>query len=159
MRRIDLRHYGVFAVLASMLVVTNARAEAIDRVAWLAGCWRGGDADRVIDEQWMSPRAGLMLGMARTATPTRANSYEQMRIETDGDTRMFTSKPLGKPEESFRALAGNDDAIVFENLVHPFPQRIIYRRSGPASLAARIEGLRGERLVGIDFPMQRVACA
>ena len=159
MKRIDLRRCGILAVLASTLsIAPPSRADVIDRAAWLAGCWRGGDADRVIDEQWMSPRGGLMLGMARTATTTRTNSHEQMRIEADGDVLVFTSKPLGKPEDSFRALPGDSDALVFENLAHPFPQRIIYRRIGPGSLAARIEGMRGERLVGIDFPMQRVAC-
>ena len=33
--------------------------------AWLAGHWRIEQADRQVDEQWMAPAAGLMMGMAR----------------------------------------------------------------------------------------------
>ena len=137
----------------------SAIADPIDRAAWIAGCWRGTAADRVFEEQWMAPAGGLMLGVGRTTANGRVTTYEQMRIETDGERLVFTSRPLGKPEDSFPALAGDDQRVVFENLAHPFPQRIIYQRTTDGGLAARIEGTRGERVVGIDFPMQRVACA
>ncbi len=155
MRRIDVIARGA---LVAVVVATDAHAAAIDRVAWLAGCWRGGTDDRTVEEQWMAPRGGLMLGSGRTASATRVTGYEQMRIETTGDGLVFTSKPLGKPEDSFAALPGGDDAIVFENLAHPFPQRIVYRQAVDGTLQARIEGMRGERLVGVDFAMSPVAC-
>lgn len=151
--------YRITLGLALLFVAVDAQAGAIDRMGWLAGCWRGGSGDRVVEEQWMQPRAGLMLGMGRTATASKVATFEQMRIHEDGDRLVFTSKPVDKPEDSFRALDPVDDAIVFENLDHGFPQRIIYRRGADGSLAARIEGKRGDRIVGINFPMQRVACA
>ena len=136
----------------------NVRSAGIERMDWLAGCWKGGAGERVIEEQWMQPRAGLMLGIGRTAAGDRIQSYEQMRIEEEGERLVFTSKPLGKPEDSFRALPQVDEAMVFENLEHPFPQRIIYRRAPDGSLAARIEGKRGDKVVGIDYAMRRVEC-
>jgi hypothetical protein len=48
--------------------------------------------------------------------------------------------------EQWMALAGD------------FPQRIMYRALPHGRLAARIEGLRGGTLRGVDFPMKRVAC-
>jgi hypothetical protein len=48
--------------------------------------------------------------------------------------------------------------VVFENLQHDFPQRIIYRSLSGDRLAARIEGVRGGLLKGIDYPMKRVNC-
>lgn len=147
------------AVIAlSLIAPCCAYGAPTDRAAWIAGCWRGVVADRVFEEQWMTPSAGLMLGAGRTVQNGRVTTYEQMRIETDGDRLVFTSKPLGKPEDSFPALAGDDQRVVFENLAHPFPQRIIYQRDGDTGLAARIEGSRGDRIVGVDFPMKRVAC-
>jgi Domain of unknown function (DUF6265) len=145
--------------IALLLLAVEAQASAIERMTWLAGCWKGGSGERVVEEQWMLPRGGLMLGMGRTVNGTKAATFEQMRIHEDGDRLVFTSKPADKPEDSFRALDAVDDGIVFENLEHGFPQRIIYRRAGDGSLAARIEGKRGDKVVGIDFPMQRVACA
>jgi hypothetical protein len=49
----------------------------------------------------------------------------------------------------------NSNEVVFENLTHDFPQRVIYRRSADGSVAARIEGTRNGQLRGIDFPYQR----
>ena len=146
-------------IVASVVFLPRCvQADPIDRIAWIAGCWRGEAAGRTFEEQWMSPSAGLMLGTGRTVANGRVTTYEQMRIEADGERLVFTSKPLGKPEDSFPALAGDDRKIVFENLAHPFPQRIIYQRAADGALAARIEGNRGDRILGIDFPMRRVSC-
>lgn len=146
------------AVALFILAPLAAFADPIDRTAWIAGCWQGAAGERVFEEQWMKPSGGLMLGAGRTTANGRVTTYEQMRIESDGARVVFTSKPLGKPEDSFVALPGDERSVVFENLAHPFPQRIIYRRDGDSGLAARIEGMRGDRVVGIDFPMHRVAC-
>jgi len=145
-------------VALGLLAPVCGLAAPTDRTAWIAGCWRGVVADRVFEEQWMTRSAGLMLGAGRTVQGGRVTTYEHMRIEADGEGLVFTSKPLGKPEDSFPALPGDDQRIVFENLMHPFPQRIIYQRDGESGLAARIEGNRGDKVIGIDFPLKRIPC-
>lgn len=145
-------------LLIATLATTPLHAAPLDRIAWLAGCWRGEAAGRTFEEQWMAPRAGLMLGAGRTTADARVTSFEQMRVEDAQGRLVFTSKPSNKPEDSFTALDGDEGRVVFENLMHPFPQRVIYQREADGSLAARIEGNRGDRILGIDFPMRRVAC-
>ncbi len=48
--------------------------------------------------------------------------------------------------------------VVFENLEHPFPQRIIYRFEPPAKLHASIEGTRNGASKSFAFPLARVSC-
>ncbi|MDP2958801.1 MAG: hypothetical protein Q8N53_20420 [Longimicrobiales bacterium] len=55
-------------------------------------------------------------------------------------------------------LSAEGGALVFENLQHDFPQRILYRPLGLDSLVARIEGPRRDGPRGFDFPMRRVSC-
>ena len=51
----------------------------------------------------------------------------------------------------------DDGVVVFENLAHDFPQRIIYRRNRRRRVTARIEGtVKGESR-GRDFPYSRCA--
>ena len=95
MRRTDV---GRIVLVVGTLAALPAGAAPIDRAAWLAGCWRGGAGGRVIDEHWMAPRGGLMLGMSRTASEVRVGSHEQMRIEADGDTPRVHVEASGKPE-------------------------------------------------------------
>jgi len=47
-------------------------------------------------------------------------------------------------------------SVVFENLRHDFPQRIIYRRVSEDSLIARIEGMINGAKRSIDFPYRKI---
>lgn len=151
-----------FAVPVLMLVATLATARVqepiIDQLSWLAGCWESAGAGPHVDEQWMTPGGGMMLGMSRTVKAGAAIQFEQMRIrETDGKL-VFTSKPSGQEEASFTSIEVTASRVVFENKTHDFPQRIIYRRNGDDTIEARIEGEQGGKTGGVDFPMRRAVC-
>jgi hypothetical protein len=133
-------------------------ATSLAKLAWLAGCWERRSDTRVIEEQWMTPRGGLMLGMARTVDGERTREYEQTSIRIEGAELVFTARPSGQVEASFRSTEIGARRVVFENLAHDFPQRVIYALDDSGQLAARIEGLRQGRVVGVDFPYRRVAC-
>lgn len=152
------------AALAILLLAlcASARAQAptpIDSLAWLAGCWAGERGERRFEEQWMAPRAGLMLGMGRTVKgDNELADYEQLQIREEQGVLIYTARPARQPQASFRVTAADADGIVFENPTHDFPQRISYRRQPDGSLLARIEGeLRGQPRA-VEFPMRRVAC-
>ena len=69
----------------------------------------------------------------------------------------YVAKPSGQAEAAFSMKSIDDGVVVFENLAHDFPQRIIYRRNADASVTARIEGtVKGESR-GRDFPYTRCA--
>jgi hypothetical protein len=52
----------------------------------------------------------------------------------------------------------SDTEVVFKNLQHDFPQRIVVAIKDGGKLKARIEGLRNGSLRVIPFPMTRVSC-
>jgi hypothetical protein len=136
----------------------SAAASPIDRLAWMAGCWERRNGTRVVEEQWMRPRGGTMLGMSRTVRNDSLVEFEQLRIRTDGNVLVYIAKPSGQAESSFRSTVVDANAVTFEDPTHDFPQRIIYRLPKADSLHARIEGMRGGQLRGVDFPMRRVSC-
>ena len=152
-------------ILAGMVLSTAGAAAAeekakgsIDQLSWLAGCWESTGPGPHGDEQWMTPRGGLMLGMARTVKGGVATQFEQMRIREQEGGLVFTSKPSGQQEASFTAIQIDSALVVFENKSHDFPQRIIYRLNQDGTLSARIEGEQGRKASGFDFPMRRAAC-
>jgi hypothetical protein len=133
-------------------------AATIGRLAWLAGCWEGDGGGRRIEEQWMAPRGGTMIGMSRTVAGGRTGAYEFMRIEEHERRLVFTARPSGQAEASFGSMEVTGQTAVFESPDHDFPQRIIYRRRPDGTLWARIEGRQGDAVRGVDFPMRRTAC-
>jgi hypothetical protein len=132
--------------------------DAVQRLTWLAGCWRGGGGATIVEEQWMQPRAGVMLGMSRTTRQDSVVEFEQLRIYTREGRAIYAASPSGQASAEFEARTTTDSAVTFENPAHDFPQRIIYRRRGTESLVARIEGTRGGRVKGVEFPYRRTSC-
>ena len=131
----------------------------IERLGWLAGCWERSSATGSMEEQWMAPRAGIMLGMGRVIRDGAVVAHEAMRIEQRGDTLVFVANPSGQAQAEFTATTIERDAVVFENPEHDFPQRVAYRHAAGDSLHARIEGTMDGSERGIDFRMGRAVCA
>ncbi len=154
----------VFALVMLLVAVVRpiaAQSSSVSRLAWISGCWQGRSPTRgtVIDEQWMTPRAGTMLGMSRTVRgDSVVTEFEHLRITSHGAGATYHAEPSGQPPADFTAARVSDTLVVFENLTHDFPQRVIYRRRGADSLLARIEGTVGGRGRAVDFPYARVPC-
>ncbi|HEX6069454.1 MAG TPA: DUF6265 family protein [Longimicrobiaceae bacterium] len=132
---------------------------SVSDLAWMAGCWERRGGETVVEEHWMRPAGGMMLGMSRTLRSARATDYETMRIEEREGAVVFIASPARQPTAEFRATATSRESVVFRNPAHDFPTSVGYRTAADGdSLLAWIEGPRGESTARIDFPMRRVAC-
>jgi hypothetical protein len=146
------------ATLATPALAQRA-AGPVHQLGWFAGCWQWARSGSVVDEQWMAPRGGQMLGMARTVRgDTMVTEFEHLQILERNGQAVYHAEPSGQKPADFTAASVSDTLVAFENPEHDFPKRIIYRRRGTDSLIARTEGvLRGQPTV-IDFKYVRVAC-
>jgi len=133
---------------------------AVQQLSWMAGCWRRQTpTGSVIEEHWMTPRAGFALGMSRTVRgDTVVTEFEQLRLFQRAGRAVYHAEPSGQVPTDFEAKTTSDTLVVFENAAHDFPQRIIYRKRGADSLVARIEGTMNGQARGIDFPYARARC-
>lgn len=146
---------SLLLLLGLFAAVTQARP--IDRAAFMQGCWQRRATGRVIEEQWMKPRGGNMLGMSRTVRGDSLMEYEFLRLFERGEKLVYAAQPSGQPPAEFTAVTSEEGVLVFEDPAHDFPQRISYRAAGD-SLFARIEGQLNGRERNIDFRYARAAC-
>ncbi len=150
----------VFLALAGLASVQAADqpAQSVSRVRWLAGQWRMEKAGRVIDEHWMAPAGGVMLGMARTVAKGRVLSYEFTQIrEGPGGELYFIAQPSGQKEAAFRVISITESEVVFENKEHDFPQIVSYRLNSDGTMLAYIEGPGPNGATKrIEYPYKRV---
>lgn len=145
----------LFAVSAAQVPA----AATVDRLAWLSGCWASDSGDAGSEEHWMPPSGGMMLGMNRTVRHGRTVAFEFMRIfESEGESMTFQASPSQQSSASFQLLSVGADEVVFENLDHDFPHRIIYRLVEAERLLGRVEGISKGEHRAIDFPMTRKIC-
>jgi hypothetical protein len=160
--------WRLLPVLVAVAVHASAQvprlpSTSLQTAAFLAGCWRlersGLPAEaRVVEEQWMAPAGGLMLGVGRTVAKGRAVEYEFMRIEERDGRLVFIGQPSGQAAAEFASSRVAPGELVFENPLHDFPQRVEYRSRGADRLEARVEGTVKGQVRAIDFPYMRVAC-
>ena len=152
------------ALLGIALLSASAHAQApaaeptLQDFAWLAGHWRIEQADRQVDEQWMAPAGGLMMGMARNIQGGKVREYEftLLRQEPNGDI-FYVASPSKQSETSFKLTSLEGGAAVFENPQHDFPKKIVYARQADGSLLAAIEGPgRDGKPRRVEYPYKRV---
>lgn len=138
---------------------------SIESFGFMKGCWVIERPERKvrIEEQWMAPAGGTMIGMSRTTRDGKTTGWEFMRIEASDSGVVFISKPKENKEEtvfklSVPAADVTTSSVVFENPQHDFPQRVIYRSDKPDTLSARIEGTLNGKASKVDFPYKRAKC-
>jgi len=131
----------------------------IEQLSWLAGCWEARSPQRTVEEHWLSPRGGTMLGTGRTVRDGRTVEYEFVLLREDNGELAYEAHPSGQPSAVFRTSAIDDAAVVFENAEHDFPQRVGYEIRGADSLLAWIDGKQNGQSRRIEFPYTRVPCA
>ena len=83
----------VACVLAAPFLAAGQNPVRIEQVGWLTGCWETSSPQRTIEEHWLPPRGGTMLGMGRTVRDGRTVEYESIviRIENGTHVSAFTS--------------------------------------------------------------------
>lgn len=124
--------------------MAQSAPQEVSALAWLAGSW-GGTADGIASEEhWTSPAGGGLVGMHKDVKAGKMIGFEFLRVEVDAEGRVcYVSMPGGAAPTSFCAIELADRRVVFENLSHDFPQRILYWLDAAGKLHARIEGPPG----------------
>jgi hypothetical protein len=113
-------------------------APTLDDLSWMAGHWRGTVDGMEMEEVWLAPAGGVMLGMHRDVKGAKT-SFEFLRIAATGDGIVFLAQPGGRPATSFPLVEATASRAVFANPEHDFPQRIVYTLT-EGRLCARVEG-------------------
>ena len=134
-------------------------AGGIERVAWLQGCWESASPERTVEERWMPPRAGSMVGVGRTIRAGKLVEYELVVLRAEGDRLSYEAHPSGQPTATFVAETVGDGSVVFANPGHDFPKRVGYERGKqPDHLLAWIDGGAESERPRIEFAYKRVPC-
>jgi hypothetical protein len=148
------------AASAALLLAALAAGDGarIEQAGWLQGCWQMAAEGRVVEEQWMAPAGGVMLGMGRTVRDGKLVEYESVVLREEDGKLAYEAHPSGQPSAVFLSKTLDESSVVFENPTHDYPQRVGYRRDGDA-LLAWIDGTANGKARRVDFPYRRVGCA
>lgn len=153
----------VVSSLAALAAPPAPRAPSagIDRMAWLQGCWEMASPGQTVEEHWMAPRGGTMIGTSRTVKGGKLMAHELVVLREQGERLAYEAHPSGQSSTVFLSREVGDGSALFENPAHDFPQAVGYRREGPDAVTAWIEGTpKGKtgKPRRIEYKFRRAAC-
>lgn len=154
---------------ASTPVAPPPASPALEQLAWLRGCWGGNVNRRDFMEQWLPPRADMMVGVSHTTVQNRKNpdearteDYTYLRLEARTDGVYYVAIPSGKKELPFKLTKVEDDkgdrVFSFTGASEGFPQRIVYRRTAAGMLFAEVDGKVDGKDKQVIYPMYHIDC-
>ena len=148
--------FGPVAAQTPTTAVDALKTTPVDALSWMTGCWERTVDDFVIEERWMHPRWGAILGLSQTIEAGETIGYELMKIETTATGVVFYADLLGQDPVEFTATNLSTDSASFENTERDVPRRITYTRADADALVAQIDdGAPGEP---IELTYHRFTC-
>jgi len=149
-------NFSTFDTWSRVSALTQT-AYTITDLAWMSGSWRTAPGGRAqIEEHWMAPGGGSMLGMSRTLAGDRTVEFEYLRLEQRAGDIYYVAHPKARyPGTEFKLTRLTGQEAVFENPAHDFPKRISYRKGADGSLTASIDGGEGTKSMKFAYlPMK-----
>jgi hypothetical protein len=108
-------------------------------LAWLAGHWSVELGPTRVEEVWLAPAGGFLLGMNRTVPKSGSGQFEYLRIEQREDGIVYVASPGGRTPTDFPLADFGKDFVLFANPEHDFPKEIRYELTKDG-LRARVSG-------------------
>jgi hypothetical protein len=81
-----------------------AQSQPVNQLEWMAGCWSMTRGDAIVEEHWMNPAGGTMLGMSRTVRRGTTTEYEFLQIRDVNGTLRLSARVEGKRNDQLRGI-------------------------------------------------------
>jgi hypothetical protein len=140
---------------------------ALDKLAFLAGHWRGGRSDIVIEEMWLAPAGGVAQGAVRLLKGGQVGTIELIVVAAESDRVVMRynhfyvdCRPWEKdgPIELTLTKAEADE-VVFTNLARPprHASEMGYRRTASDAMNSWVVAIDADgKLAQHNFDFQRM---
>ncbi len=133
----------------------------VDAFPWLVGCWQAKSArdNSTINETWLAPRAGTLMGIGQTYSDSKSITWEAMRMYDEAGAVKLWLRPGLRNELLLTLEAAGDNFAAFSLKEGDTTTKLRYERKSPAELLATFRLEQGENRRGADFLFAKVECA
>jgi hypothetical protein len=159
MRFINISLIVLLGVAAAFPSATEAAGPDINAFAWLAGTWTGTDGPMEMEEVWLPPKGGAMLGLHRDVVGEKMVSFEFLHIASRPNGIAYIASPNGRKGTVFLLKESSEKRCTFENLENDYPQRILYWLEKDGALRARIEGDKNGKQGPMEWTWRQAGAA
>ncbi len=152
-----MKYIIIFLLTSLFSFACSEKKIAISDLAWLQGKWIGSSDGLNFFEEWQPLQGNVLEGRGGGVSGLDTVFSEKIKIEQRGADLFYVPSVTenGGPVD-FKFVENKADSLVFENLKHDFPQRVVYFRLPGDKLYACIDGLEAGKYKRIEFSYQKV---
>ncbi len=147
-----------FLFLLTVIVIAGCAVEKdIQKIHWLQGEWQSIGQDGMLVENWTVNKDNSLTGHNYTLELGDTTFSEQVEIGSKNENIYFSVLVYKSTVPvNFKLIELSDTEMVFEDSLHDFPQRIVYKLVSNDSLYARIEGIVDGKKASEEFFYKKV---
>jgi hypothetical protein len=143
------------ALLASLLLVISCKkdtlADKLNPAQWIVGNWEQKTDKGILTESWQRQNDSVFVGSCYFINESDTLHSETILLEQRADSITYSANVTGQNNNKpvpFTLTKANTNSLVFENLSHDYPQKIVYQKSKSNGLLVTISGiLHGKKSV------------
>ena len=136
------------ALLATLLIVVSCKNQASDEklnpAQWILGSWEQQTDKGILTETWERKNDSLFVGSCYFINESDTLHRETILLEQRADSITYSANIKGQNNDKavpFRLTTANTNSLVFENLTHDYPQKIVYQKNKSNGLVVTISGI------------------
>lgn len=133
----------------------------VDAFQWMTGCWQAKSArdGSTINETWLSPRGGSLLGIGQTYLDNKTTGWEAMRVYDEAGAVKLWLRPGLRSELTLTLEAAGDAFNAFSAKEGDTTTKLRYERKSATEMLATFRLEQGENRRGADFLFAKVECS
>lgn len=136
------------ALLATLLIVVSCKNQASDEklnpAQWILGSWEQQTDKGILTETWQRQNDSLFVGSCYFINQSDTLHTETILLEQRDDSITYSANVKGQNNDKavpFTLTTANTNSLVFENLKHDYPQKIVYQKNKSNGLVVTISGI------------------
>ncbi|MBW7913538.1 MAG: hypothetical protein H3C54_07555 [Taibaiella sp.] len=153
--------HRIIIILAATCLLYSCNSKTnepskLDKMAWILGYWEMVSPEGKVTESWIRTNDSVYSGIGKyTDTAGQTLTTEEISIVLRGDKLLYiplvSNQNDGQPV-IFSEVDFSNTMVVFENINHEFPQRIVYVKQGDGKMLAYIEGEMNGEPARLEYP-------
>ena len=136
------------ALLATLLIVVSCKNQASDEklnpAQWILGSWEQQTDKGILTETWERKNDSLFVGSCYFINQSDTLHTETILLDQRDDSITYSANVKGQNNDKavpFTLTTANTNSLVFENLKHDYPQKIVYQKNKSNGLVVTISGI------------------
>lgn len=155
-----MKKAAVLLVVFSALVCCkkSEKQNKINPANWLIGSWENNSEQGNLSESWKKQNDSTFIGQSYFIKGKDTLHHESIVLDQKGDDFFYTTTVKGQNNDQairFKMTSATAKQLVFENLKHDYPQKIVYNKITKDSLVAKISGIQQGKPSTESFPMKK----